>query len=43
MIKAAFAVVAALAAVVAASLPIKPDSDAGAAHAAAPPFVLAVG
>jgi len=42
-IKVAFAVAAALAAMVAVSLPIKRDSDAGAAHAATPPFVLARG
>jgi hypothetical protein len=39
-IRAAFVTAAALAALVAMSLPIKRDSDAGAAHAATPPFVL---
>ena len=38
--KAAFATVAALAAIIAVALPIARDADAGAAHAAAPPFTI---
>ena len=38
--KAAFATLAALAAIIAVALPIPRDADAGAAHAAAPPFTI---
>ena len=38
--KAALATVAALAAIIAVALPIPRDADAGAAHAATPPFTI---
>ncbi|HSK42137.1 MAG TPA: hypothetical protein VK943_20395 [Arenibaculum sp.] len=38
--RAAFAIVAVLAALIAVGLPFPRDADAGAAHAAAPPFTF---